>query len=71
MKTKITLKNYQLNVIQAEFFNETFFLGLQEFACRNQLDLRKKINFPISSKTNLFCLFSSTNARIRLRDISQ
>ncbi len=50
---EITLHNYWLSTAQAEFFNQTFFLGLQEFAYRNQLDLRDKINFPVALETNL------------------
>ncbi|MEX0595336.1 MAG: hypothetical protein WD512_02470, partial [Candidatus Paceibacterota bacterium] len=35
---RIECQNYKLDATQVEFFEQTFFHGLQEFAYRNQLD---------------------------------
>jgi UDP-N-acetyl-alpha-D-muramoyl-L-alanyl-L-glutamate epimerase len=45
----INIKTVKLNKEQKKFFDILYFNGLGEFAYRNNLDLRKIINFPMSS----------------------
>jgi len=56
----IKIDTISLTKDQKEFFDKLYLKGLGEFACRNNIDLREKINFPYddmvkneSSKINL------------------
>ena len=46
---KIIINNFKLNKQQADFYNNLYKKGLGEFAYKNQLDLRRRINFPYVS----------------------
>lgn len=45
--SNIKINTFELNKEQAEFFNNFYFNGLGEFACKNNIiDLKDRINFP-------------------------
>lgn len=46
----IVIKNQKISRIEADFFNKFYLLGLGEFSVKNNLKLRKIINFPATEQ---------------------
>lgn len=46
----IVIRNQKISQIEADFFNKFYLMGLGEFSVKNNLDLRKIINFPATEQ---------------------
>ncbi|MDD2840110.1 MAG: hypothetical protein PHY80_03195 [Rickettsiales bacterium] len=64
---KINIKTTKLNQEQKKFFDTLYLKGLGEFSYKNNLDLRKIIDFPFD--THFFSISSSESSKIiKLKD---